>query len=260
MELPSLEPWIMGYGSVLERAQAQCHAAGLTPRVFDVLDPQSRSFFSLANACNQVSFGGLGMPAWVQLDCCTLPGLMVGWGGPSAAIDVSLRDKVHKILETPPLDDFWPYSEYCGITRGLDELVGMSSFSLVPRQGLALRAKALGLWLSQARVQIGMTQWDNPATALHCKFGPLEILSPRAHNHSRPEQTFVYQLQVPELEILHEMLSRATKIVTQAPAQGEHRNEPVDATLSAKVRAWIDQGHQVRILAWSPKKVRFSVA
>lgn len=248
----------MGHGSVLARAQTQCESAGLSPRVFEVLHPQSQSFFSLLNACNQVAFGGLGMPAWVQLDCCTLPGLMVGWGGPAEALDPSLRTRVCELLKESKGAGFWPYSEFCGITRGQEELVGMSSFSLLPRRGLALRAKALGLWLSRAKVQIGMTQWDNPATALHCRFGPLQILSPRAHNHTKPDQTFVYRLVVPPAERLQALWSGEAQPPIDAPAQqGVRRIEPVDPSLSAKVQAWIDQGHKVQIRAWSPRQIQF---
>lgn len=250
------EPWLLGHGELLARAKAQCEAAGMHPRCFEVLDAASREFFALLNACNQVAFGGLGMPSWVQLDCCTLPGLMVGFGGAPGAISAELQDSVRGHLSGKEPGEFWPYSEFCGITRGADELVGVSTFSLVPRQRLGLRAKALGLWLSGAKRQIGMTQWDNAATALHCKFGPLQVLSARTENHSRPETTFVYRLAMPSPEAL---LALA---MGQSP-EPEHTKPthalPLDESLSGKVQAMMESGQTVQILGWSRTQVELLV-
>lgn len=249
--------WLLGHGSVLERAAARCKEAEIAVRCYEVLDAQSCAFFSLLNACNQVAFGGLGMPAWVQLDCCTLPGLMVGWGGAPEGISPDLRDRVDRQLGSPSTCDFWPYSEFCGVARGGEELVGVSTFSLVPRQGLALRAKALGLWLSGARGQIGATQWGNPATALHCRFGPLQLLRARMENHSRPEETFVYRLTPPNEQTL---LAMALGTLKEAPAQvhsGEVQSEALGPELSQRMQSILDRGQALQIEGWSPREIRY---
>lgn len=261
--MSELLPWLLGHGSVLQAARAKCEAAGLAPRVFEVLDPSSRDFFALLNAANQVAFGGLGMPAWVQLDCCTLPGLMVGWGAESAQLSAKVRAQVQDKLskDAPGLQSgdeagsFWPYSEFCGIRRGAEELVGVSTFSLAPRKGLGLRAKALGLWLSEAKTQIGMTQWDNAATALHCRFGPLRVLAAQAANHSRPEHTFVYGLDLPAPQRLFDMLCGRDDAGPRELSVNEEL--PLRPGIAATVQAWMSSGQQVHIVRWSPQKVGF---
>lgn len=253
--MTEIAPWLLGHASVLQSARSKCETAGFLPRVFEVLDPDSRKFFALLNATNQVAFGGLGMPAWVQLDCCTLPGLMVGWGGTPTMLSKALKDQVQAQLADGFEHDFWPYSEFCGVRRGLDALVGVSTFSLVPRQGLGLRAKALGLWLSEVKTQIGMTQWDNPATALHCKFGALRVIAAQAANHSRPEHTFVYELAVPGPAQLLAMLRGATSAV---PPQLEiNEGLPMCQAMSTTVQAWLDAGQRVHIVKWTSSEVGF---
>lgn len=261
-----LAPWLLGHGSVLDAAKAKCEAHGLAPRVYEVLDAQSQAFFALLNAANQVAFGGLGMPAWVQLDCCTLPGLMVGWGGERGELPDALITRVEQTLrEQGPAQveasgghaaGFWPYSEFCGIRRGNDELVGVSTFSLLARRGLGLRAKALGLWLSGAKTQVGMTQWDNAAAALHCCFGPLRIIAAQTANHSRPAQTFVYSLQVPSEDRLLAMLQGQA---TSESGASSVANEVLEMTpsMGATVQAWIDAGQRVELLNWTPQDISF---
>lgn len=249
--------WLLGHGVVLEEAAARCEGAGIAVRCYEVLDAQSRSFFSLLSACNQVAFGGLGMPAWVQLDCCTLPGLMVGWGGAPEGISQALRDKVNQQLGSAASGDFWPYSEFCGVARGRDALVGVSTFSLVPRQGLALRAKALGLWLSEAREQIGATQWGNPATALHCRFAPLQLLRARMENHSRPDETFVYRMTPPAEDILLAMALGAIKEAPAEPPVGDLRIASLGPELSQGMQTLLDAGQSVQIEGWSAQGIRY---
>lgn len=252
-------PWLLGHGAQLEAAKAKCEGAGLSPRAFEVLDPSSQAFFALVNAANQVAFGGLGMPAWVQLDCCTLPGLMVGWGGgPEQIADALRREIMAKQGATGELD-FWPYSEFCGIRRGDDALVGISTFSLVPRQGLGLRAKALGLWLSEAKTQIGMTQWDNAAAALHGRFGAMRVIAGRTANHSRPEQTFVYGLELPKPDQLLAMLQGDKVSLEGSQRFDSEKIEVLEITpeLGGKVQGWIDAGQRVHIVQWTPQAVRF---
>lgn len=254
-----LSPWLLGHASVLHAARAKCEAAGLRPQVFEVLEPSSRDFFALLNATNQVAFGGLGMPAWVQLDCCTLPGLMVGWGGSASLLEKELQQTVqaHLSEHASALSEqsYWPYSEFCGVRRGQDGLVGVSTFSLVPRKGLGRRAKALGLWLSEAKTQIGMTQWDNAATALHCNFGALRVIAAQTANHSRPKETFVYELEVPNPE--HLLATLRGEPVSLGPKLEINERLPVSSCMGAKVKSWIDAGQEVHIVCWTPQEVGF---
>src|SRR5262245_34622577 len=67
----------------------------------DVLEPASQPFYRLVNAGNARAFGGLGMPAWVQLDCCTLPTAMIGFAVAREALDGALwRDLRGRVFAT----------------------------------------------------------------------------------------------------------------------------------------------------------------
>src|SRR5699024_5102206 len=79
---------------------------------------------------------------------------------------------------------------------------GISMFSLVRGRGLGVRSKALGLRAVQSSELIGVTQYSSPGVAVYLRFGPLHIVAPSVAVHSRPEETFVYRLDVPAAEDL----------------------------------------------------------
>jgi hypothetical protein len=180
---------------------------------FDVLTQESLAFYRLLNAANHLVFGGLGMPAWVQLDCCTLPSAMVGFSLSRAQLPLGLwgrlMGQVAALFGTDAQRQFEnyegpvPVSEYCAVpTFEEGAVVGFSLFSLLPHRGLGLRTKALALRAYGAQRQVGVAQYTNAAVRTHAMLGPLRILAPQAWPHSRHEDTFVYELQVPSAAML----------------------------------------------------------
>lgn len=166
----------------------------------DVLDPAHAPFFERLRLANAHAFGDIGMPAWVQLDCATLPTAMIGFARRARDLAPSLRPIFASTGEHHD-DDLVPVAEYCALpTPVVDEVVGFSLFSLEP--GLGLRAKAMALLAYGARRQLGMTQRDNTALKTHCRLGVLDIVQVGVAVHSRPLTTLVYRLDVPDEQTL----------------------------------------------------------
>ena len=211
-------PWLPAWAARVP-AMPDCEDAV----VVDVLADQSLPFFRLMNAANARAFGDLGMPAWVQLDCATLPTAMVGFAirkrdlAPALAADLQNQAGVD-------VDDnaLVPVAEFCALpTPEPGHVVGFSLFSLVA--GLGVRAKALGLLVMGARVQTGVTQIDNTALRTHCRFGPLVVDKRGVQVHSKPGTTLVYRLQVPSSSTL---IGLCTGSITRAVHAGPTRTTP----------------------------------
>lgn len=146
--------------------------------------------------------GSLGMPRWVQLDCCLLPSAMVGYEAPRTAIDPEFAD----MLDPSGRLEWIAVSEYVAlpsVEKGRH--TGISLFSLVSGAGLGVRSKALGLRAVGSTELIGVTQYASPGVAVHLCFGPLAIVSETVAVHSRPGETFVYRLDVPAPVVLAEL-------------------------------------------------------
>jgi hypothetical protein len=204
-----LVPFVFGHGAWCDTwrqrvpAMADCDDAVAIDVLDDAADTKAVAFFRLMNAANARAFADLSMPAWVQLDCATLPTAMVGFALRRADVDRRAGVGVVADLEARAGlagavgdDDLVPVAEYCALpTPEAGHVVGFSLFSLVP--GLGLRAKALGLLVMEARVQTGVTQVGNTALSTHCRFGPLLVEKRGVQVHSKPGSTLVYRLQVP---------------------------------------------------------------
>ena len=204
--MTTLVPFVLGTGAG-GRALVDRSPLPKT-RFLDVLDEKTLAFFQLLNAGNARAYGGMGMPAWVQLDCATLPSAMIGFAAPRADVDDDLFADLARYARAtfgdacaPVLaraagagyDGLVPLSESC-LTPSLEPgvVVGFSLFALAP--GLGLRSKALALCCHAPRAQVGVAQWANAAVKTHARLGDLAVVAPRAWAHSQPEATFVYRL------------------------------------------------------------------
>ncbi len=196
----SLVPFVFGHGAWCDAWRARIPAMGDCDDAvaLDVLAPSSVAFFRLLLAGNARAFGGMAIPAWVQLDCATLPTAMVGFARRARDVDDDVRADLCLRAELPGVDDddLIPLAEFCALpTPRAGHVVGFSLFSLLP--GLGLRAKALGLLVQQALTQTGITQIDNAALRTHCRLGPLVVDQVGVQVHSKPGTTLVYTLSVP---------------------------------------------------------------
>jgi hypothetical protein len=222
----TLVPFVFGHGPWCAAWRARIPAMGDAGDAvaLDVLAPSSAGFFRLLLAANARAFGGMAIPAWVQLDCATLPTAMVGFARRARDVEATLRDALCAAAGLDGLhdDDLVPVAEFCALpTPAPGHVVGFSLFSLAP--GLGLRAKALGLLVQQATTQTGITQIDNPALRTHCRLGPLRIEQVGVQVHSRPGTTLVYRLDVPSPAVLVEL---ARGVRRRVDAAGPTRVRP----------------------------------
>jgi hypothetical protein len=206
----TLVPFVFGHGpwclTWRDRVPAMRDADAAV--FLDVLAPTSTAFFHLLLAGNARAFGGMAIPAWVQLDCATLPSAMVGFARRARDIDDDVRADLCRRAGLSGVDDdaLIPVAEFCALpTPRAGHVVGFSLFSLQP--GLGLRAKALGLLVQQATTQTGITQVDNGALRTHCRLGPLVVDQVGVQVHSKPGTTLVYTLTTPPPSTLSALAS-----------------------------------------------------
>lgn len=188
---------------------------------YDPLDPKDRAYCLALNRANSFAHDGtptpgshataLGMPRWVQLDCCLLPAAMIGFETPRDAIPPSIADALD-----PTNTLAWiAVSEYVALPSVEPRRhTGISMFSLVQGRSLGVRSKAMGLHAVQSIELIGVTQYSSPGVGVHLRFGPLHIVTPSVAVHSRPGETFVYRLDVPAMPILQKLSTGEQKRVT----------------------------------------------
>lgn len=190
---------------------------------YDALDPKHRAYCLALNRANSFAHDGspipgshataLGMPRWVQLDCCLLPAAMIGFETRRDAIPQTIADA----LDPTKTLEWIAVSEYVALPSVEPRRhTGISMFSLVQGRSLGVRSKALGLHAVQSVELIGVTQYSNPGVGVHLRFGPLHIVTPSVAVHSRPGETFVYRLDVPSMPTLQKL------------STGEQRNVPLD--------------------------------
>jgi len=191
--------------------------------------------------------GALGMPRWVMLDCCMLPSVIVGYEAPRDALPRELADG----FDPNGTCEWIGVSEYIALPSiASGTVVGVSLFSLVRGRRLGRRSKAFGLALMGATEQIGVAQWSNPAMRLHLSFGPLRLLSTPTPVHSRPNETFVYQLRVPGAELLRRMVTDGSSEV--AALEATHRIDPRTEAGLAELRTIAASPSETYIVAAGP--------
>lgn len=178
-------------------------------RLVDALDETHTAFCEAMNRANCMAYDGttqpgntptaLGMPRWVMLDCCILPGAVFGFETRREHLPAPLADALDPGREL----EWIGVSEYIAMpTVRPGEVVGASLFSLVFGQRLGTRTKAMALRVLGSHRQIGVTQWASPGVKLHLGFGPLRVVSPHVAIHNRAHETFVYEVDVPDEALL----------------------------------------------------------
>jgi hypothetical protein len=219
--------------------------------VLRVEDDDNAEFCRLLNHSNQLAFGGpnsMGMPLWVMLDCAILPAAMVGF---MVTAD-DAPDQLWDLLEIEEDYEGWvPISEYCAsISVEPGCVSGFSLHSHIASMGIATRTKALALAVLDAKAQVGVTQFDNPAIRVHARFGPMEILLHRPAVHTHSMDSFVYRLNLPELRDLESMAREVTQFGDRRRPEGVHWNfDPTDERAHARLRTHMSAGGRAWIVS-----------
>lgn len=103
-------------------------------------------------------------------------------------------------------------------------------FNLARGRGFGRRIKALALAALRAQNQIGVAQFSNVSLRLHLAFGPLRLMQPSIRVHSRPDETFVYTVDVPQRQMLLDVWSgarRSVHVAAHLPGDVEVRLEDI---------------------------------
>lgn len=212
-------------------------------RVVDPTEPADTDFCLAMNRGNCLAYdgtpavggaaGALGMPLWVLLDCCALPSAVFGFEVERRFVPPTLADALDPAGALPWVG----VTEYVALPSvAPGEVVGVSLFSFAAGGRWGQRTKSMTLRLLGATRQTGVTQYSSPGIALHLAFGPLRIVSPIAAVHSRPLETFVYAIDVPDAAALA-ALERGEQVAFPAPDGERVRFDTSAPDVGPRVRA-----------------------
>lgn len=186
------------------------HVFNMSP--FDVpltpfFDGQEETHFHLAYMrSNSIAFDAdLGMPRWVYIDFVLLQTAVVGLMLPKKLVPQELIEKFSADREINL--DHLEYLPISGQTAGLaadgKTWTGVSLFSLakylpdLKSFGVATHTRALALKTYNAKHFVGITQYDNPAVAIHGKTTHgFFIKQPMVWLHPRTHMTFIYEQEI----------------------------------------------------------------
>lgn len=161
-------------------------------KLFNPLHTDSARFLERLGRLDVATFGpeGMPMPRWVFFDGAELPGGVVGLACP-----VDQLSEAGRTLFALPKDaqGFVPLSMFIAIpSHQPGTWMGHNLASASPQlpelglQGLASLTKALGLAVFRTEHQIGVTQWNSLALAVHTRLGPLQLRTAWTPAHSEP--------------------------------------------------------------------------
>ncbi len=170
-------------------------------------DGEEQTQFHLAYIrSNSIAFDSdLGMPHWVYIDYVLLQTAAIGFMAPKGLLPEGLIQtfKADALLDLSKLDYLPISGQTAGLAADGKTWTGVSLFSLakyIPQLkslGLATHTRALALKAYQAKTFVGITQYDNPAVAIHGKTTrAFFIKQPMVWMHPRTHMTFIYEQEV----------------------------------------------------------------
>ena len=197
-------PFAFGAGSNLDALDLAPFGVPLVR--CDAEDPRWLPMHAQLLRLNALAYGGMSMPAWVQLDCGVLPSAFLGWGLPAERVPAALREG----LEVRGDEPLVPVAEALAVPSATPgRWVSWSLCSVVAGFDLGFASKLLSLAATRARSATGIVQLDGPALRVHTRFGPLWIEQPVVPYHTKPETTVIYRLDTPDLDALDRGVSPA---------------------------------------------------
>ncbi len=179
-------------------------AAGEGVLTFCLEDGAALSFHGAYSRANALAFGArnLTMPGWVYIDCVLMQTAVVGFAAGRDNVPSGLMEELGSAAEDL---DWVPVSGQTA-SPAIDgkTLVGFSLFSLrsywpeLPPLGLPTKGLALEVYNARRFDRfLGITQYDNPALAMHGRFGrAVEIVAPRVPLHAQGDMSLVYGMKI----------------------------------------------------------------
>lgn len=170
-------------------------------------DGPSQTPFHLAYIrSNSIAFDSdLGMPHWVYIDYVLLQTAAIGFMLPKARIPKDLLAKfaADTLIDLSKLEYLPISGQTAGLAADGKTWTGVSLFSLakylpdLKSLGIATHTRALALRAYRARTFVGITQYDNPAVAIHGKTTQaFYIKQPMVWIHPRTHMTFIYEQEI----------------------------------------------------------------
>jgi len=170
-------------------------------------DAQDETNFHLAYIrSNTIAFeADLSMPNWVYIDHVLLQTAAIGFKLHKSKLT---REILAQFDSDPLLDmknfDYVPISgQTAGLAADGKTWTGVSLFSLakflpdLKSLGIATFTKAIALKAYGAKFFVGITQYDNPAVAIHGKMAKkYYIKQPIVWIHPRTHMTFIYEQEI----------------------------------------------------------------
>ena len=175
----------------------------LTP-FFD--GPDQTPFHLAYIRSNSIAFDSdLGMPHWVYIDDVLLQTAAIGLMVPKTKFPKELLAKFEADAQIDLAKlQYLPISgQTAGLAADGKTWTGVSLFSLAKHfpelrsLGVATHTRALALKAYQAKTFVGITQYDNPAVAIHGKTTrAFFIKQPMVWIHPRTHMTFIYEQEI----------------------------------------------------------------
>jgi len=226
----------------------------------NVIDPMraaSERFLLLLQTLDRLTFGpeGMPMPRWVFYDCAEIPGAIFGFARRAESLPDSVREQLGLHEGETGLV---PFSMYIAIPMQPPRVwFGHNLASLNPTfpelglRGLASLTKALGLAAFRCETQFGATQWDSEALHIHCRFGPLDLITAWTPAHSEAA-TLTYRLDVTEQRIRHALGDPAVSLHYPSP---DFEVAASDHAAMQALQERVEAGERF-VVAGRPRRVR----
>lgn len=204
-------------------------------------------FFDLLHKLDGLTFGptGMSMAKWVFFDCGEMPGAIIGFALPAAALPKRVRDA----FELPGgFDRIVPVSMFIAIPairRGFWFAHNLSSISgLLGRdyRGLGLLTKVIGLKVMKISHLFGVTQWNSIAMNIHLQIADLQLESAYT-----PAHTFKNSLTY-RTTLTDDILRRSLSGVRRKADQWDFLLPADDERFSISLQRKIEKGERFRIV------------
>jgi len=155
---------------------------------------------------NSIAFDAdLGMPHWVYIDYVLLQTAAIGFMLPKAKFPKELLAKFEAdaLIDLKKLEYLPISGQTAGLAADGTTWTGVSLFSLakyfpaLKSLGVATHTRALALRAYRAKKFVGITQYDNPAVAIHGKTTQAFVIKqPMVWIHPRTHMTFIYEQEI----------------------------------------------------------------
>lgn len=156
---------------------------------------------------NHHAFSRLPLARWVLSDLYLLPGAIGLFTGPASYMDEKARVGLGASPQTRVI-----LAAYVGApSLQPGRFIGVSLMSFAQKTRVGAFVKALTLKMLGATSVRGVAQWSNPSVRVHTRLGPLRIVGRVPGGHDLSDQSFVYDCELRDEDVLRRCMTREWK-------------------------------------------------